>query len=144
MAKRTKKTETKTEPKPVTKAKVGTKKASPKKKTGEKKRKFCLQSHCRAEPVSEGYCRLHYISVWKTLQLNKRIKAEKKLNTYVDKLVKKYPKDYMEKLKEGLENDDKFKETLDEIKEIDFDSDSKETTENEFLEKLVRDLKLGD
>ncbi|MCB0417148.1 MAG: hypothetical protein H6617_08705 [Bdellovibrionaceae bacterium] len=140
MAKRTKKTESKDAAKP----KAAPKKASPKKKTGEKKRKFCLQSHCRAEPVSEGYCRLHYISVWKTLQLNKRIKAEKKLNTYVDKLVKKYPKDYMERLKEGLENDDKFKETLDEIKEIDFDSDSKEGTDNEFLEKLVRDLKITD
>ncbi|MCB0403719.1 MAG: hypothetical protein KDD51_02970 [Bdellovibrionales bacterium] len=140
MAKRTKKTE----PKAPGKAKTATQKASPKKKTGEKKRKFCLQSHCRAEPVSEGYCRLHYISVWKTLQLNKRIKAEKKLNTYVDKLVKKYPKDYMERLKEGLESDDKFKETLDEIKEIDFDSDSKEGTDNEFLEKLARGLKISD
>lgn len=115
-----------------------------KKKSGEKKRKFCLQSHCRAEPVSEGYCRLHYIGVWKTLQLNKRIKAEKKLNTYVDKLVKKYPKNFMERLKEGLEDEGKFKQTIDEIKEIDFDSDSKEGTENEYLEKLVRDLKITD
>lgn len=115
------------------------------KKSERTKKKYCTFSRCKAPPATEGYCRLHYITVWKTLQLNKRIKAEKRLNAYVDRLVKKYPKDYLEKLKEGLENEEKFRETIQELgAEHELDSDREETTENEFLEKFARSLKIGD
>jgi len=105
--------------------------------------KQCMYSRCKKEAVTEGYCRLHFIAAWKTIQLNKRIKAEKKLNAYVEQLAKKYPNDYMEKIKESLENDDEFKKTMGELKgESDTDTDPDDTPEGEFLEKFTRKLKI--
>lgn len=104
-------------------------------------KKFCLQSGCRQQPVNEGFCRKHYLLNWKQIKLKEQLQAEKALNHYVDRLVKKYPEDYLDKIKAGLENEEKFSET---IKELSLENeDDKETTEREYLEKLARDFKLG-
>jgi len=106
------------------------------------KRKFCVQAQCKEEAVSHGYCRLHYIANWKHIKFNDHVKAERRLNAYVDRLSKKYPKDYLERIKEGLENEEKFKQT---VEELDLDSDAEPTeTEREFLEKFVRGIKSED
>jgi hypothetical protein len=114
-------------------------KAESKKKTANKK-KFCVESECSREAVSHGYCRLHYIAHWKHIKLDRHIKAERRLNAYVDRIAKKYPKDYLDKIKEGLENEEKFRNTMEEL-ELDGTEDSHET-EKEFLEKFLRDIKV--
>jgi len=101
--------------------------------------KQCMHSRCKAKAVIEGYCRLHYIANWKTIRFNKKVKAEQKLNSYVDKLIKKYPKDFLEKIKESLESEDKFKEAMEEF-DIEADFESTET-DREFLEKFIRNIK---
>jgi hypothetical protein len=111
------------------------------KKTSAQKKKFCIQADCSEQAVSHGYCRLHYIANWKHIKFNNKVKAERRLNAYVDRIAKKYPKDYMEKIKEGLESDEKFKKTWE---ELDLDSpDESSETEREFLEKFVGKLKIG-
>lgn len=103
------------------------------------KKKFCTQPQCKAEAVSHGFCRLHYIANWKHIKFNDHVKAERRLNAYVDRLAKKYPKDFLEKIKEGLESEEKFKETMEEL-ELEHDGETSET-EREFLEKFVRTIK---
>lgn len=118
------------------------KEAKEPKKAKPKKVRFCLFSQCKQPATSKGYCRLHYLATWKSERLSQQIKAEKRLNNYVDRLAKKYPKDYLERIKEGLENDDKFKKTLEELfPDQDMDAEASDT-ENEFLEKFVRELKI--
>jgi len=56
--------------------------------------------------------------------------------------VKKYPEEYLEKIKKALESEEKFQETIEEL-DLDVSADNPET-EREFLEKLVRNLKVGD
>jgi hypothetical protein len=95
-------------------------------------KKGCQQKKCKKAPVNQGFCRLHYLANWKKIRLNEQIKAERRLNAYVDHLSKKYPKDYLEVIKENLEDADKFQKIIEEI-----DSDSSET-DREYLENLAR------
>jgi len=67
------------------------------------------------------------------------VKAERRLNAYVERLAKKYPKDYLEKIKEGLENDEKFKKT---VEELDLEDSEHPETEREYLEKFIRNAKI--
>lgn len=111
----------------------------PSKKSAAKKTKFCIESDCKLEAVTHGYCRLHYIAHWRHIKFDRHVKAERRLNAYVDRLAKKYPKDFMEKIKEGLEDENKFRET---VEELDLENDQGTTeTETEFLEKFLRDIK---
>lgn len=103
------------------------------------KKKYCAEADCKSEAVSHGFCRLHYIANWKHLRLNKQVKAERRLNAYVDRLTKKYPADYLDKIKEGLENEEKFKQTVNEL-DLEADSENPET-EREFLERFNRNIK---
>jgi len=101
--------------------------------------KYCSQPECREKASSQGFCRLHYIANWKELKADKKNRAEKRLNAYVDRLAKKYPSDYMERIKEGLEDEEKFKAS---VAELDLESDEENSeTEREFLEKFLRTMK---
>lgn len=115
------------------------KKAEQKSEKASKKKKFCAADDCKSGAVSHGYCRLHYIQNYRNLKTDKMAKAERRLNAYVDRIQKKYPKDYLERIKEGLQDEGKFKETMEEL-EIDADAEAPET-EREYLEKFIRTIK---
>lgn len=115
--------------------KAAEKKAAPKKRV-----KFCLEAECKNESKSHGYCRLHYIAHWRTIKFSNHVKAERRLNAYVDRIAKKYPKEYLDKIKEGLESEEKFKASMEEA-ELESDGDNSEN-EQEFLEKFLRDIKV--
>lgn len=103
--------------------------------------KTCAQAKCKGSAENSGYCRLHYLANWKRIKLNNQLKAEARLNQFVDKLAKKYPDSFMEKIKEGVESEDRFFEIAKEL-----DIESKETikeTDSEFLERFLRVVKPG-
>ena len=110
-------------------------------KAKKKVHKFCVQTGCNGRVENHGYCRLHYIANWRLVKLDKHIKAERKLNSFVERLAKKYPADYLERLKVGLESEDKFKETVQEMA-LELEGDRVET-EDLFVESLSRKLKVG-
>lgn len=87
--------------------------------------------------------RLKHIMQWKERQKKEKKKAETRLNRYIDGLVKKYPAGYIDKIKEGLESDTKFNETVQEL-DFELEASAEKSTDDEFLEKLSRDLKLDD
>ena len=104
------------------------------------KKKFCMHSACKNEAFTDGFCRLHYISNWKHIKFNRKVKAERRLNAYVDLISKRYPKDYLEKIKESLESEEKFQNT---IEELDFDSTKAtvDESEKEYMERFLRKIK---
>lgn len=110
-------------------------------KSDEKKQKLCVENDCKAGAVSHGYCRLHYIAHWKHIKFNDKVKAERRLNAYVDRIAKKYPKDYLDKIREGLEDENRFKQLAEEL-DVEPEAAEKET-DNEFLEKFLRTVKPG-
>lgn len=113
--------------------------SSPKKKEA-KKQKFCLHESCKNTVATKGFCRLHYISHWKEIKAGEKAKSEKRLNAYVDRMARRYPKDYMERIKENLEDPEKFQASMDELGPEDKEVETE--NENEFLEKFLRDIKI--
>ena len=105
------------------------------------KKKFCIESGCKLQVQAHGYCRLHYLSNWRIIKFDVKIKAERRLNAYVDGMSKRFPKDFMERIKEGLESDGKFRETI-EILGVEESSSSE--TEREFVEKMKRSYKIDE
>lgn len=103
--------------------------------------KTCAHAKCKSNSETDGYCRLHYLANWKRIKLNNQLKAEARLNHFVDKLAKKYPDSYIEKIKEGVENEERFLEIT---KELDIESkESIKETDSEFLERFLRVVKPG-
>ncbi len=111
--------------------------AKPKKKRAP----VCEQRGCRKPAVSHGYCRLHYLANWREIKEEDKLRAERRLNAYVDRLSKRYPADYLEKIKAGIEDEGMFKQTMEQL-EMDQDEDSE--TEREYLEKMSRTFKPED
>lgn len=108
-----------------------------------KKPKKCSTRGCKNPGVSNGLCRLHYLLGYKDRKADEKSRAERRLNAYVDRLAKRYPDEYLEKIKEGIENEDAFKKTIEQL-ELDKDHDEHPETEREYLEKLVRGVKPED
>ena len=128
---------TKPETEAVAEAPVkGAKAAKPKKP----KVKACAERGCRKPGISQGYCRLHYLANWRALKEDEKVRAERRLNAYVDRLAKRYPSDYLEKIKEGIENEETFKKTMEQL-DLDQEADGDSETEREYLEKMVRNIK---
>lgn len=130
-------------PAKTTKKKAAKKSATPRKKTKRVKR---YGKGDKSPALENGLSRLAFIAKWKDIKEVERKKAEKRLNTYVNQLVKKYPTDYLEKLKEALEDEEKFAESVGELNfdpaaETATDEDDPET-EREFLEKFSRTIKI--
>lgn len=104
------------------------------------KKRFCLGDSCHLQGTIKGYCRMHYISHWREIRDKKNQRAEKRLDDFVNRLAEKYPKDYLQKIKEGLEDEDKFTKTVQEV-EAEPDKENIET-EREFLERFERKIKI--
>lgn len=108
----------------------------------QSKKKTCAQAKCK-QPISiHGFCRLHYIANWRAIKFDKKVKAERRLNAYVDHLAKKYPKSYLDKIRENLSDDDKFRQTMEEINTD--DPDAAHETDREYLERFLRTIKGGE
>ncbi|MDP2600527.1 MAG: hypothetical protein Q8P84_07350, partial [Deltaproteobacteria bacterium] len=56
--------------------------------------------------TTEGFCRLHYLTHWKKLQAEKKKKAAKNLNRYVESILKRYPDRYLEQIKKDIRSKD--------------------------------------
>lgn len=104
------------------------------------RKKFCLEAGCSQDGCIKGYCRLHYLVRWREIQGAKKLRAERRLDDFVNRLAEKYPKDYLKKIKEGLEDDGKFAQTM---QDLDMEADKENAeTEREFIERFGRKVKL--
>ncbi|MGE0632937.1 MAG: hypothetical protein AB7O96_11050 [Pseudobdellovibrionaceae bacterium] len=89
-------------------------------------RRFCRVRDCDQISVVEGYCRYHYLLLWKKIQTRKAILAGGMLGRYVEELTARYPDKFLEMLRKDLRSE---KEFLSAIQELEIDESS---GENEF------------
>ena len=106
--------------------------------------KICKEEDCKNSQTTGGYCRLHYLKHWKILQLEKKKKAAKNLNRYVESILKKHPDKYIEVIKKDLRS-----KKFDEIVDKQFGGDLEESESlfeprsyDEDIEKFLNDLKI--
>jgi len=99
----------------------------------------CREVACEGLSTTGGYCRLHYIKNWKKIKRKELILKEKKLNSYIEELVAKYPDKYIDAIRQDLANDKDFAKV---IYDLDLDEDGDDFDENgESAEGLIDNIK---
>ena len=89
-------------------------------------RRYCRVRDCDQISAVEGYCRYHYLQLWKKIQIRRKILADGKLERYVDELTSRYPDKFLEMIRKDLRTEKDF---LAAIAELEIDESA---GENEF------------
>ena len=77
--------------------------------------KLCKEEGCSNQQTTAGFCRLHYLKNWKGIRSEKKKKAAKNLNKYIDNIVKSNPDRAVDGLKSNLRDEPVFEKSLDEM-----------------------------
>lgn len=104
--------------------------------------RICKEPECQNAATTEGYCRLHYLKNWKRLKEETLHRSTKRLNKYIENVMKKHPDRYMEVIKKDIRSSS-FESFVDSF-------DDEESGENfkddavfdEEVEKLFKQLKI--
>ncbi len=105
--------------------------------------RICKEEGCHNSATTEGYCRLHYLRNWKRLRDEKRKRQAKRLNRYIEGVMREHPDRYVEIIKKELRSPD-FVRSVDEAagaersEELLFD----DATYDEEVDELIRGLKI--
>lgn len=100
----------------------------------------CREVACELMSTTGGYCRMHYIKNWKKIKRKEMILKEKKLNSYIEELVSKYPDKYIEAIRQDLASEKDFAKVIADL-EIDEGLDDFESVETESAEGLIDNIK---
>ncbi|MDO8527134.1 MAG: hypothetical protein Q7T03_05530 [Deltaproteobacteria bacterium] len=105
--------------------------------------KICKEKGCHNSQTTDGFCRLHYLRNWKKIQTEKRKKAAKNLNRYVESILQRHPDRYVEEIKKEIRSKD-FGKRVDEK----FGADEEPVAvfepnaSDEDLDKILSELKI--
>lgn len=80
--------------------------------------RYCRAKDCDQAAMVDGYCRYHYLLLWKRIQIRKDILLDGKLEKYVDDLTSRYPDKFLEVLRKDLRTTKDFMAAIAEL-EID-------------------------
>jgi hypothetical protein len=75
----------------------------------------CLERGCDNPGTTMGFCRFHYIKIWKLIKRKEEIFKDGKLQKVIEELVKKYPVKYIEAVMNDLVDDKTFFQALKEM-----------------------------
>ncbi|MES2801386.1 MAG: hypothetical protein V4654_02745 [Bdellovibrionota bacterium] len=86
--------------------------------TDSEGRRLCRVRDCDQVATVEGYCRFHYLLLWKKIQVRKAILIDGKLEKYVEDLTSRYPDKFLEMIRKDLKTEKEFLMAIQEL-EID-------------------------
>lgn len=89
-------------------------------------RRYCKVKDCDQIASVEGYCRFHYLLLWKKIQVRRKILIDGKLERYVEELTARYPDKFLEMIRRDLKTEKDF---LSAIAELEIDENA---IDNEF------------
>jgi hypothetical protein len=81
-------------------------------------RVYCRVRDCDQISAVEGYCRYHYLLLWKKIQVRRKILVDGKLERYVEELTSRYPDKFLEMIRKDLRTEKDFLAAIAEL-EID-------------------------
>lgn len=96
--------------------------------TDSEGRRLCRVRDCDQVSTVDGYCRYHYLLLWKKIQTRKHILIDGKLEKYVEELMARYPDKFLEVIKKDLKTEKDF---LSVIQEMDLDESAMAENDNE-------------
>lgn len=80
--------------------------------------RYCRVRDCDQAATVDGYCRFHYLLLWKKIQVRKKILTDGKLEFYIVELTSRYPDKFLEMIRRDLRTQKDFLSALQEL-EID-------------------------
>jgi hypothetical protein len=80
----------------------------------------CVVRGCDNPSTTNGYCRYHYLKLWKDVKKKEQILQEGKLAKIIEDLVRKYPMKYVEAIVQDLADDKSFNHVL---KDLDIETE---------------------
>ncbi|MBC7466946.1 MAG: hypothetical protein H7256_13235 [Bdellovibrio sp.] len=86
--------------------------------TDSEGRRLCKVRDCDQVSTVEGYCRYHYLLLWKKIQTRKHILQDNKLEKYLVDLMARYPDKFVDVVKKDLKTEKDFLSVIQEL-EID-------------------------
>ncbi len=86
--------------------------------TDSEGRRLCRVRDCDQVANVDGYCRFHYLLLWKKIQIRKSILLDGKLDKYIDDLTSRYPDKFIEMIKKDMKSEKDFLSAIQEL-EID-------------------------
>lgn len=98
-------------------------------------RRYCKVKDCDQLSVVEGFCRFHYLSLWKKIQTRKKILIDGKLEKYIEELTSRYPDKYLEMIKRDLKTEKDFLAAIQEL-EIDDSADGDMEEDSGFIDEV--------
>ena len=105
--------------------------------------RICKEKGCKDAATTQGFCRLHYLKRWKQIKDAKHASATKKLNRYVEKVLRENPNDYMDVIRRDLSRED-FEESI--VQALDFSEEgmiqSSQSDEDTEIDRIIRKLKV--
>lgn len=103
-------------------------------------RLYCKMRECDELATVDGYCRFHYIKLWKRIQLRKKILTDGKLEKYIEELTLRYPDKYIEMIREDLRSEKHFLAAIQELEIDDVNDEPIDSDDDQGLMDEVRGL----
>ena len=111
--------------------------------TDSEGRRLCKVRDCDQVSNVDGYCRYHYLLLWKKIQTRKHILIDGKLEKYVEDLMARYPDKFVEVIKKDLKTEKDFLSVIQEL-EID-ESALNESESDEEVQSFTDEIRgIGD
>lgn len=83
--------------------------------TDSEGRRLCRVRDCDQVATVDGYCRYHYLLLWKKIQTRKHILIDGKLEKYVEDLMARYPDKFLEVIRKDLKSEKDFLSVIQEM-----------------------------
>lgn len=83
--------------------------------TDSEGRRLCRVRDCDQVSNVEGYCRYHYLLLWKKIQFRKHILIDNKLEKYIEDLMARYPDKFLEVIRKDLKSEKDFVSVIQEM-----------------------------
>lgn len=100
-------------------------------------RPYCKVKDCDQPATIDGYCRYHYILLWKKIQTRRKILSDGKLERYVEELTARYPDRYLEVIRKDLSSEKAFLAVMSEYELDDSSPDeSYDFDDNQNIEEM--------
>ncbi|MDZ4678301.1 MAG: hypothetical protein SGI74_12420 [Oligoflexia bacterium] len=108
-------------------------------------KQYCRVHDCDSEGSTDGYCRFHYLALWKRNKIKAKILQGDKLDKYIEELTAKYPDKYLEILRKDLASEKDFTLIINEMDVEDSNEDAESEEEaSRFIEEVRGGVPTGD
>lgn len=101
-------------------------------------RRYCRVRDCDQISAVEGYCRYHYLLLWKRIQVRRKILVDGKLERYVEELTARYPDKFLEMIRKDLRSEKDF---VGAIAELEIDESANENEMEEDTQNFIDEVR---